>query len=189
MSNAAAQRVSHLKLVGPGGEPEGREQLDTSDFESVFARFAPYVARIGVRLLGRDDEVDDLVQDVFMIAYRKQDQLRDPAAIKGWLATTAVRSARRRLKMRGLRRFVGLDEWHDYGQLADASAGPEEHLMVQSLFAALDDVPTDARIAWTLHHLEGKDLAEVAALTSCSTRTVKRRLAEARSLLQAVWND
>lgn len=190
MSNAA-QRASHLKLVErPKADEQGwGDSPDPDDFESVFARYAPYVARIGLRLLGRDDEVDDLVQDVFMTAYRKRDQLRDPAAIKGWLATTAVRRARRKLKTRSLRRFVGLDEWHDYGQLADGRSTPEQQVMIANLFTTLDTLPADARIAWTLHQLEGKELTEIAALTGCSTRTVKRRLAQARQLLQEVWDD
>ncbi len=43
------------------------------------------------RLLGRDDQIDDVVQDMFMVAMRNLHRLRDPGALKGWLATITVR--------------------------------------------------------------------------------------------------
>jgi DNA-directed RNA polymerase specialized sigma24 family protein len=47
------------------------------DLEALFRQYAPYVARIGHRLLGRGDEVDDLVQDVFLAAHRGLTRLRE----------------------------------------------------------------------------------------------------------------
>ena len=57
----------------------------------LFRRYAPYVATIASKLLGRDDgELDDLVQDVFIEAHRGLGQLRDAHAAKGWLARITV---------------------------------------------------------------------------------------------------
>ena len=60
-----------------------------AEVAELFRRYAPYVATIGLRLLGRDDELDDLVQDVFIEAHRGLHSLRTPDAIKGWLARAA----------------------------------------------------------------------------------------------------
>src|SRR5262245_61741152 len=85
-----------LELVPPlRAEPEVR--AEPMDVDALFRRYAPYVAVIAHRLLGRDDEVDDTVQEVFIAAYRGLGAIRDPNAVKGWLARVAVRSARRRL--------------------------------------------------------------------------------------------
>lgn len=159
------------------------------DFESIYTRYAPYVATIGLRLLGRNEEVDDLVQDVFFTAHRKMHQLRDPAAVKPWLATTAVRLAQRRLRMRQLRRFVGLDRWDGYATLPAPQAPPEVRSMVSSLFRHLDRLSPDVRIAWTLRHLEGEDLQHIATVCGCSPRTIKRRLQRARVALKEVWDE
>jgi DNA-directed RNA polymerase specialized sigma24 family protein len=48
--------------------------------DDLFQLYAPYVATIGFRLLGRDHELDDLVQDVFIEAHRGLHQLRDLGA-------------------------------------------------------------------------------------------------------------
>ena len=79
------------------------------DFDTVFRRYGPYVAAVAHRLLGRDDEVDDTVQEVFLVAVRGLARVRDPLAVKSWLARIAVRVARRRLQVRRFRSYLGMD--------------------------------------------------------------------------------
>src|SRR5258708_2484860 len=73
------------------------------DLEAAFRRYSRYVAAVALRLLGRDDEVDDVVQEVFLAALRGMRRLREPEAVRGWLATVTVRIAGRRLRRRRLR--------------------------------------------------------------------------------------
>ena len=95
-----SKRPPALRLVS---ESEQAPLPALSDFDALFHRFAPYVATIGLRILGRDGEVDDLVQEVFFEAHRGLESLRSPDAVKGWLARICVRKATRRLKRRRLR--------------------------------------------------------------------------------------
>jgi DNA-directed RNA polymerase specialized sigma24 family protein len=46
------------------------EAPDPRDFDALYRRYAPYVAAIAARILGRDHELDDLVQDAFVNALR-----------------------------------------------------------------------------------------------------------------------
>src|SRR2546428_7773696 len=60
--------------------------------EDAFSRlYAGYVRMIHAILLGRVPrrDVDDLVQEVFIAAYRRIGELRDAAAFGGWIATIA----------------------------------------------------------------------------------------------------
>src|ERR1051325_10698207 len=102
-----------LRLVRPG------DQLPKDELEALYRTYARYVASIALRLLGRDDEVDDVVQEVFISALRGLRNLREPGAIRGWLATVTVRIARRKLRRRRLWAFVGLDEAPDYASIID----------------------------------------------------------------------
>ena len=88
-----------LRLVR-GDEPE-------ASLDEIYRRYCRYVAAVILRLRGRPDDLDDLIQDVFVEAARGIERLRDPEAIKGWLATIAVRLVRRRLRMLRLKRFLG----------------------------------------------------------------------------------
>ena len=155
----------------------------------LFKRFAPYVARIGLRLLGRESDVDDLIQEVFFAAFRQREQLRDPGAAKNWLATIAVRTARRQLRRRRLRQFVGLDVGGPALELRDPGLSPEKRALLARIYELLDAMPVEQRLAWTLRHVEGEKLEQVAEKCGCSLATAKRRISAAHALLQAEIND
>jgi RNA polymerase sigma-70 factor, ECF subfamily len=146
------------------------------DIDRLFREHARYVARIGLRLLGRHSEVDDLVQDVFLDALRGAHTLREPGAARGWLAVIAVRKASAQLRRRRLWRRLGLDRAPDYDEVTDHSASPRQRQLLASVYRALDRLPVDERVAWSLRHLEGERLEAIAELCYCSMSTVKRRI-------------
>ena len=150
----------------------------------LFRRYAPYVATIGLRLLGRDDELDDLVQDVFIDAHRGLHQLRSPEAIKGWLARIAVRRATRRLRRRRLRAFLSLEALPPDARLAAAEATPDQRAYVTFIYRLIERIPVRQRVAWVLKHVEGETLDSIAELCGCSKTTVQRRLRAAERSLE-----
>lgn len=177
---------SNLRLLE--GHHASPEELPASD-EELFRRYSPYVARIGLRMLGRESDVDDLIQEVFLAAFRQRHQVRDPYAIKGWLATIAVRSARKQLRRRKLRTFIGLDSLAPALELRDPNMSPERRALLARVYHALDQIPVEARLAWTLRYVEGQKLEQVASHCRCSLATAKRRIAAAHGRLQAELDD
>ena len=157
--------------------------------EAVFRRYAPYVARIGLRLLGRESDVDDLIQETFLAAFKQRHQVRDPAALKGWLATIAVRTARRQLRRRRARAFVGLDSVAHRLELTDSRLTPERRALLTKVYEVLDTISVERRLAWTLRYVEGEKLERVAERCGCSLATAKRRIAAAHARLQAEFDD
>ena len=184
--------------MSPTGQsrPQGRPQLrvveggvasrgvpDPTDFDSLFRRFSPYVASIGLRLLGRDDEIDDLVQDVFLEAHRGLKSVRDAGAIKGWLARICVRRAVRRLRRRRVRAFLSLETLTHDAELVAPGASPEARAEVTQLYGKLERLAALERVVWVLRYLEGESLDDIAVLCACSKSTVQRRLRTADSAL------
>lgn len=179
---------SPLRLVHPADAHASAAPdapVDPTDLDAVFRRFAPYVAKVGARLLGRADEVDDLVQDVFLDAVRGLRSLREARAIRAWLATVAVRHARRRLRRRALWSALGLGRGVEAELLVDERTSPETRAEVMALYRALDGVAADARIAWILSVVEGHSLEEVAALGGYSRATAHRRIQTAQAAVEA----
>jgi RNA polymerase sigma-70 factor (ECF subfamily) len=165
------------RMAGVGDENASLE------LDELFRRYAPYVAKIGYRLLGREADVDDLVQDVFLAAHRGLKQLRQPEAVKGWLATVAVRQSRRKLKRRAMMRAIGLGGDAEYREVADGSASPEQRALVAQIYRVLDREPVDRKIAWTLRYVQGESLERVAELSGCSLATAKRRIRAAQDAI------
>lgn len=157
--------------------------------DEVYRRYCRYVAAVILRLDGRTDEVDDLVQDVFAEAASGIARLRDPEAIKGWLATIAVRTVRRRLKTRRLWRFLGLDRDVAETGLIDPAASPVDRLLLRAVYRVLDDMPTEDRLAFSLHTIEGEKIETVAKLCGCSFATAKRRVSRAQRRIEERLSD
>ena len=172
--------------MSPSAAPLRLVPIDerTSFLDDVYRRYCRYVAAVILRLDGRHAEVDDIVQEVFVEAARGVARLREPDAVKGWLATITVRVVRHRLRARRLRRFLGLDAQADYAGLIDPSASPLDKLLVRAVYRVLDELPVDDRLAFTLHHIEGEKLEVVARLCGCSCATAKRRIARAQQAIE-----
>lgn len=164
---------------------------DARDLNAVYRRFAPYVAAVGVRILGRSDELDDLVQDVFIAAARGIAQLSEPEAVKAWLARIAVRSAVRRLRQRRLLRALHLssDAPLDADALVAPDASPEQRALVAHVYRALEGLAAADRAAWVLRYVEGETLEQAAELCGCSLSTYQRRLRRATDHLEKELPD
>jgi RNA polymerase sigma-70 factor (ECF subfamily) len=164
--------------------------IDTRSLDAVFRGYSKYVAGVAARLLGRDDEVDDVVQTVFLTALRGLKNLRDPRAARGWLATVTVRVATRKLRFRRFKAMVGLDDAPEYAEtIAAPGASADDRLLLSRVYAVLDELPSRQRVAWTLRYIEGERLEDVARLSNCSLATAKRWIAAAHEAVEGVVSD
>ena len=177
------------KLEAESASPTGPVHDDAlppaTDFDTLYLRYAPYVASIASRILGRDGDLDDLVQDVFVNALRGLRGLREPLAVKGWLAKITVRLSMRRLRARSLRRALHLErDVQDYDVPCDDDASAEQRALVIKVYRALDRLPAAERVAWVLRHVQGEPLHRLPELCACSLSTAQRRLARAQAALE-----
>ncbi len=157
--------------------------------DEIYRRYGRYVAAIILRLDGRATEVEDLVQDVFVEAAAGITRLREPEAIRGWLATIAVRTVRRRLRLRRVRQFFGLDRDIAEIGLAAHVVSPMDRLLLRAVYRVLDGMSVEDRLAFSLHTIEGETLDEVAKLCDCSLATAKRRVARAQGMIEQRLSD
>ena len=176
----ASPAPRHLRAIE---DDEPRPEVPLT-LDAAFRSHAGFVASVALRVLGRPSEVDDLVQDVFLRVMPRLRELRDPAALRGWLAVITARLARRRLRSRRWKIWLGVGADYDYAQLADRAASPQERTLLRELYRALDRLPVQQRLAWTLRHAEGLELAAVAEACNCSLATVKRWIGAAEAALR-----
>lgn len=158
--------------------------VNEEEFGDLFRRYAPYVGMIGLRLLGRDDELDDLVQEVFIEAHRGLHQLRSAESVKAWLARITVRRATRRLRRRRVRSFFSLESLPADTKLIAEDATPEEKADIVSSYRMIERIPVRQRVVWVLKHVEGETLDAIAEICRCSKATVQRRLRAAEHALE-----
>jgi RNA polymerase sigma-70 factor (ECF subfamily) len=155
--------------------------------EALFRRYSRMVNGLAFRLLGRDQEVDDLVQDSFLSALRSLDRLEEPQAFASWLGSIVVRSAHKLLRRRKLLTRLGLRKPADIDldQVVSPSAPPSVGAELRKLYGCLGRLEPEARIALVLHRVDGMSIPEVASQMKLSASTVKRRLKVAERHLAA----
>jgi len=180
-------RTGALSPVPPASRPG--PVLAPAPLQQIFRQHSSFVAALALRLIGRDDEVDDIVQDVFMVAVRGVSALRDPNAVRPWLATITVRLARKRLRALRLKRWCGLGDAPGYESLAAPGATPEDRALLARVYDLLDRLPADHRMSWCLRFVDGYELEAVAGMCDCSLATVKRWIAAAHGELQKAVAD
>jgi RNA polymerase sigma factor (sigma-70 family) len=178
--------VPALRLVR---SPSRADVVDPTNLHDIFQRFGPYVERIGLRILGHTDGIEDLVQDVFLDAHRGLKHLRELDAVRAWLTVVTVRKARRRLAKRRMMRWLGMDRPVDPATVLDPSSSAEERALAVAAYRILDQLPSETRIAWILHRVENEPLERVAEVLGCSRATAHRRLQQAQRALQEGLTD
>jgi len=180
----------------PHSQPaEGAERVGESPaaehplgIEELFKRHAPAVATLGLAMLQSVEEADDLVQDVFVKAWRALDRLENPEGARPWVMTIAIRLARTRLRRRKLTRLLFRAEEPDFEQIAASAALPEHRDLVRHLYIILDKMPVELRLAWVLRYLEAETVESVAALCGWSLSTAKRRIQSAHARVTTKLN-
>jgi len=156
---------------------------NAAEFLQVFHEYERYVASIGSRILGANNGVDDLVQEVFLVIYQEFHKLRELTSIKAWLATIATRLAWRQRGRPWLYSKLSLTQVEELSPLESQDASPELQADLSTLLERLRSMPASLRDPWLLRFIDGETLPRIAELCECSPSTVQRRLREAGEVM------
>lgn len=155
--------------------------------EALVRRHAHRINGIALRLIGRDDDVDDLVQESFAYALTSLDRLKDPQAFGAWVSAILVRTASKLIRRRRLMARLGLGRASleiDVDALLSPAVPPDQASELRRIYALAEKLPADVRIPLLLQRVEGMELEEIRQLTGASIATIKRRIAKAEDMLR-----
>jgi RNA polymerase sigma-70 factor (ECF subfamily) len=175
-----------LPASSVGASPGERETTtgEPDDTARLFDKYGRYVAKIGGTILGRNDEVDDVIQDVFLAVHHDLHNLRDAARVKAWIATITVRIARQRLAERSVRRRIREIPPAELEALATAAVSAEHRTDLSGRLQVMLELPPVVRAPWLLKYVENEPLERIAALCSCSESTAQRRIRAAEASMR-----
>jgi RNA polymerase sigma-70 factor (ECF subfamily) len=160
------------------GEPAATREL--------FRRHRARVHACLFRVLGSNRDMDDLLQEAFIQVFQSLPGWRAEASLATWIDRVSVRVAYRYLSQRGRR--IQTDPLGDDDSVAGGEEpGARRQLArdgVKKLYAVLDELGPAARLAFTLHEIDGRPLAEVAELVGSSVTATKLRVWRARKKVQ-----
>ena len=177
---APAVASVHVLRAGPDDAELVARAADDDAWacETLYRRHVGSAMTTALRLLRNRAEAEDVVQDAFMMAFSRLDQLREPGAFRGWLIRIVVTSVHRRLRRHKVPTVDGLE--------AEAAAGssPAIRAELRLLDEVLDTIDEQDRVPWILRYVLGYKLEEVAEACDCSLPTAKRRIAAAHDVIR-----
>lgn len=156
--------------------------------DELYHRFRRQVAANLYRVLGDRTDLDDLVQEVFVIAFRGLERFRGDARLSTWLYRICVNVALGRIRTRKRKPpaigMADLDAAAIDPSLTERPEQPDRTLERQQdqarVYRALELLAPKKRIVLYLHEIEGLDLKEIAYLVDSNPVTVRTRLFYAR---------
>ena len=173
---------THLnKLDESGIEIGNRRDVPALDINALIDQFHQGVYRYAFRLSGNRSDAEDLAQQVFLIAHRKLDQLKDQSKAGGWLMTITrscfLKSIRRRRPMNETTLQMSVD------QIPRESIDSEsiDRMVLQD---ALLELPEDYRVVVLMFYFEHLSYKEIADQLGVKIGTVMSRLSRAKGTLR-----
>jgi RNA polymerase sigma-70 factor (ECF subfamily) len=173
---------------------------DTAQFEVIVRRYQARLFGTVRRHARREEEVEDIVQEIFLKAFQKLDSFRGEAPFEHWLMRLAVRRCYDFLREHQRNRedhFTDLaadeEDWLDRFVQDPGSAEVEADAARTLVQKVLERLSPAARMIITLLELEDRSVREIAALTGWSVPLVKvrafRARAEMRKILQRLARE
>lgn len=173
-----------LVALAQGGE--------TAACEALYRRHAGFCLNLAIRIAGSARDAEDVVHDAFLKAFDGMSGLRNRKAFRSWLGSIVVHGMRSRLRRQRMMRLFGLGQSSDpidLESIASDQAPPAVRAQLAQIYALLQTLPPDVRIAWTLRFVEGHGLRAAAELAGCSLATIKRRIRTAQVYLEEHFVD
>lgn len=147
-----------------------------------------------VRMVGNEDDANDLVQETFVRVYRARENFRSNEKFTTWLYTIASNLARNHFRWRSRHPNISLETETESGDqtlgstLPAKEAVPSDQALAAerqaAVRAAVHQLPEEMREAIVLCEWEERSVAEAAAILKSTPKAVESRLYRARQLLR-----
>jgi RNA polymerase sigma-70 factor, ECF subfamily len=191
----------HGKAGMPEDLVEALKRKEPAAFEWLMARHGSLLHRVAWRLMGQQEEAEEVLQETFLKVYEKIHTFDGGAALTTWLYRVLVNMALMRLRAKRRVPMARLDAvgphvteagTHDR-EVAEWALPPEEVLLRREALTALQQgieaLPTVYRAVYVLAEIEGLSSQEIGMILDLRPATVKTRLHRARLYLREGLGD
>jgi len=162
-----------------------KEAWATADeFEQLYRQQAPRIYALACRMAGSPEDGEDLLQEIFLQAYRKLGTFKGDSTIGTWLYRLALNHCLDYVRSRQAKTRK-LTESLD-GQTTEPAARRDTPIARLDLDRALERLPDGCREAFVLHDVEGFDHKEVGEMLGIAEGTSKSQVFKARMKLRAM---
>ena len=146
---------------------------------ALYDRYGNKVNHLVWRLLGADNEHDDVVHGIFVNILTSIRKLKKPEALSDWITGIAINSVRREIRNRKYRRILHLVP--EYPEGSGESLSGDNQVLTGRVFALLNKMKTEDHMVFVLRFIERYTLGEIASSCGYSLATAKRRALKSKN--------
>ena len=189
MADAASTSESELLAGLQVGDPTAYRRLVELNSAQVY--------NVALKLLGNEQEAEDVLQETFLSAFRAIDRFEGRSQLSTWLYRIAYNASLMRLRKRDQMTTFSLDsplgDESEHGllesrHLVDWSTVPDDQLLTAEARLEMDraiaELPESLRATFILRDIQGLSGAETAEVLGITVQAVKNRLHRARLRLR-----
>jgi len=158
---------------------------DVEAFETLYREHAARLYTLACRMAGSREDGEDLLQEIFLQAYRKLGSFKGDASIGTWLYRLALNHCLDYVRSRRAK-MNKLTETLDADTSFEPTARRDTPIARMDLERAVERLPEGCREAFVLHDVEGFDHKEVGELLGIAEGTSKSQVFKARMKLRAL---
>jgi RNA polymerase sigma-70 factor (ECF subfamily) len=166
----------------------GEKQL----YEKIIRKYNPRLYRIGMAMVKRDDELEDLMQNAYIKAYENLGQFQSRAGFGTWLTRIFINECLQFLKKEKKVSVDSINEHSMKNVVSDYRAPDNIALnreLAQALENALLELPEKYRLVFVMREMEDMSVAETVKALDLSESNVKVRLNRAKTMLRDKLNN
>ena len=187
MDSSVTTELTDRQLV------ERVQRGDKRAFDLLSLKYQHRILALVGRYVRDADEVMDVTQEAFIKAYRALPRFRGESQFYTWLYRIAINTAKNHLVSRSRRPpdtdvDINESEFHESSTSLEEIRNPENALATAELeheiYAAIDALPEELKVAITLREFEGLSYEEIAEVMECPVGTVRSRIFRAREAIE-----
>ncbi len=170
-----------------GAIPFSSNEMDANvgAFESMYREHSARIYSMACRMAGSPQDGEDLVQEIFLQAYRKLGTFKGESSLGTWLYRLALNHCLDYVRSRRVK-MNKLTETLDATTSFEPTAGRQTPIAKMDLERAIERLPDGCREAFVLHDVEGFDHKEIGDLLGIAEGTSKSQVFKARLKLRAM---
>ena len=158
---------------------------DVDAFEALYRQYSAKIYTLASRMAGSPEDGEDLLQEIFLQAYRKIGSFKGDSALGTWLYRLALNHCLDYVRSRRAK-MNKLTETLDAETSFEPAARRDTPIARMDLERAVERLPEGCREAFVLHDVEGFDHKEVADLLGIAEGTSKSQVFKARLKLRGL---
>ena len=173
------------------------QQGDEQAFKKLVDEWQDMVYNTAVSIVQNEDDADDITQDVFIQVYQSVGSFKGESKFSTWLYRIVISKSLDHVKKKKRKKRFGFVQ-SLFGNAQEEAIHPEEFnhpgILMENreraaeLFKAMEQLPDNQRIAFTLHKLEAQKHQDIAAIMNISLTAVESLIARAKANLRKTLN-